>query len=97
MSFAEFIERITKITSSLIPLVLLIAGVVFISGIIKYIAAGGDEEKLKQAKNLIIYGLISISVIVMTWGVVRLLALTIFGSGGIEQGIPTELPEMFDF
>src|SRR3989344_3338669 len=42
----------------IIPILFAIATIVFLWGVILYITAGGDEEKRKEGRNYIIFGLI---------------------------------------
>ncbi|OGF90704.1 hypothetical protein A3H65_03525 [Candidatus Giovannonibacteria bacterium RIFCSPLOWO2_02_FULL_45_14] len=56
----------------IIPLLFAIATIVFLWGVILYITAGGDEEKRKEGRNYIIFGLIGLFVMVSIWGIVNL-------------------------
>ena len=67
------VERITSF-------LFVVATAVFLWGIITYVIAGGDEKKLDQAKNYIIYGLIGLFVMVAVWGIVNAICLSLFGS-----------------
>lgn len=69
----------------IIQLLIVLATVVFLWGIIRYIASAGNEEKLKEGKNLIVYGIVGLFVIISVWGLVKLLASS-FGVIGV--GIP---------
>jgi len=50
------------------------------TGIIKYAGAGGDEERLGKAKQLIVYGLLGTFIALSFWGLATLLTRTYFGS-----------------
>ncbi len=79
-SFAGFITSI--INGILVPLVFAIAFLVFIWGVYTYfILGGGNEEKRKEGKNFIIYGIIGFFVMISIWGLVSILVNT-FGFGG---------------
>jgi FtsH-binding integral membrane protein len=65
----------------LIPLLFLVATVVFLWGIILYITSGGEEEKIREGRKYIIWGLIGLFVMVALWGIVRALIATLFPSG----------------
>ncbi len=56
--------------------------VVFIWGLVKYISAAGDEAKIKEAKQFIVFGLIAFFVIMSMWGLVNIL-LSIFPGGAL--------------
>ena len=49
---------------------------VFVYGVVKFIAAAGDEQKIKDAKNYIVYGLLGLFVLVAFWGLVAILVTT---------------------
>lgn len=62
------------------PLLISISVIVFIVGVIKYIANGDDSTKREEGRNFILYGLIGLFVIVSVWGLVGVLQGT-FGLG----------------
>jgi len=79
LSFLEdLIGGIGGILRTLVPILVTLALVVFIWGLIRYIASGGDEEKRKEARQTMIWGVIIFAVIVSIWGLVALLR-SIFG------------------
>jgi hypothetical protein len=61
----------------LIPLLLAIGLVVFLWGVVKYVTAGADESKAKEGRNLMIYGIIALFVMVSVWGLVNVLTQTL--------------------
>jgi hypothetical protein len=61
----------------LIPFVIALAVLVFLWGIFKYITAGGDSEKRKEATGLIIWGIIGLFVMVSVWGLVNILVRSV--------------------
>ena len=72
----SILQQISHLVSLLVPLLITLAVVYFIWGVIKYIAAGGDEEKRKEARSMMIYGIIGLFVIVAMWGLVEVLRST---------------------
>jgi uncharacterized membrane protein len=83
------VEKIMAILNVVIPLIIAIAVVVFLVGVVKYITAGGDPEKRTEARNVIIYGIIGLFVMVAVWGLVNLLVSTF----NLQTTIP-EVPEL---
>jgi len=73
----------------LAPLLMTIAIAVFIYGVVKYIAAAGDTDKMKEAKGYIIYGILGLFVLVAFWGLIAVLVQT-FGLDAANS--PIELP-----
>ena len=61
------------ILQPLITLIIAIGLVVFLWGIVKYVTAGGDESKAKEGRDLMIYGIIALFVMVSVWGLVNIL------------------------
>lgn len=66
-SFSELIEAVINglivISFVIVPLVIIIAGYFFVT-------AGGDPQKVSQAKNMIIYALIGLVIILMAKGII---------------------------
>lgn len=69
-----------------IPFLMILATVVFLWGVIRYVTAGGDEDKLKEGRQFIIFGLVGLFVMVAVWGIVTAL-VNQFNLGG-QSGIP---------
>src|SRR3989344_3168095 len=66
-------SNIASILTTIGTILIAVAFVVFLWGIVQYILAGADEEKRATARNLIIYGIIGLFVMIAVWGVVYLL------------------------
>ena len=64
------------------------AVIFFIYVITKYITAGEDEDKRNKMKNLMVYGIIGLFVIVSMWGIVYLLV----NSFNLDLGKKVEVP-----
>ncbi len=81
------------ILNFLIPALITLGIVYFIWAVISYVIAG-DEEKKKEGRTHMIYGIIGLFVIVSVWGLVTVLANT-FGttSGGPAQNLPCVLKD----
>ena len=77
---------IPQILNIVIPILMVIATIVFIWGIISYILSAGSDERKKEAKNLIIWGLIGLFVIIAMWGLVTVIGTTFIPGG--ERIIP---------
>ena len=88
-AYAQTVEStisiLRDILNSVVPVLLIIATIVFIWGLIMYITSGGDEEKLAGAKFYMMWSIIALFVMVSIWGIVGILVDT-FDVGG--QPIP---------
>ncbi len=69
-------ETLIEIINTLIPFAIGVAVFIFIVGLIRYVNAGGDEDKVKAARNTIIWGLIIIFVMFSAVGIVNILNKT---------------------
>lgn len=67
---------IRNILSDAVVLLVGFAVVFFIYGITRYITAGEDEDRRTKMKNLMIYGIIGLFVMVSFWGIVNILINT---------------------
>lgn len=74
------------ILDQVVILLIGLAAVFFLFGILKYIARGDDEESQKKGRNIMIYGIIGLFVMVSFWGIVNILMNT-FGFQGGEMNI----------
>src|SRR3989338_7488276 len=83
-----YLNQLEQLLNAVIPVLLIIATLVFIWGVITYITAGADEEKSANARNFIIYGVIALAVIIAVWGIVKII-VTAFGVE--NEGIPTTI------
>ena len=72
----------------LVPMLIGIAVAVFFWGIIRYVRAADDPEGRKQGRNLMIYGVIAIFVMVAIWGLVALVGTIV----GADMGTGTAPP-----
>ena len=82
----DIIDVIANVVSTLIPLLISIALLVFFYGVVKYIIAKGPEAK-ETAKDTMIYGIIGLFAIVAVWGLVALIKNT-FGIYETTTDVP---------
>lgn len=84
---------LTIINGYLVPIIFAIAFIVFLWGLFTYFIQGGaDEEKRKNGRQLVIWGLIGFAVMFSLWGLVQIL-LTTFGLNASSRPcIPTAIP-----
>lgn len=67
---ATTITTISSIVTTLIPLLLSIAVLLFFWGLVKYIANASDEAAKESGKTLMIWGMIALFVMVAFWGII---------------------------
>ena len=96
---AEQFDNINKLVGDagslvnlLIVFVIGLATLVFIWGLLTYIASK-EPDKQKEAKQYMIWGIIGLFVMVSVWGLVGFLQDALFGAGGIDAG-PSGFPQI---
>ncbi len=88
----DLITRMNVIGSRLIPFFFAIAFLILIYGIVNYIRQGDNEEKRAEGRMFIIWGIVSIFVMLSIWGLVNIL----IGTFGLTNTMPTptQLPTL---
>ena len=76
---------LTSSLNRIIVFLVLAATAVFLWGVVRYISAGGDEEKTQAARSIIIYGIISLMLMIAVWGFVYVVIDFIFGTETIPK------------
>ena len=66
----DVLNLLINIVTSIIPILLSLAVLVFMWGIVKFIAQAGDEKAVAEGKQLMIWGMIALFVMVAFWGIV---------------------------
>jgi hypothetical protein len=81
------INLFTDVGLEIIPLLGAVAFFVFVYGVARYIKSTGSEKEVKDSKNLLIWGVVGMFVMVTVWGIVSFIKNELgFGSGvGIPQ------------
>jgi hypothetical protein len=74
-----------KIFDLVVKVLIGAALVLFLYGVVKYISSGDNEEERKKGKDLIIYGIIGLFVMVSVWGLVNILAGTFELNSNVVQ------------
>lgn len=83
----------TALVSSIIPLLLALAVVMFVWGVVKYFIIGaGEEAKRTQGKQFMIWAIIALVVITSVWGIVKILVGTFPGLRGYNTVLPGVKP-----
>ncbi|MEK7541259.1 MAG: pilin [Patescibacteria group bacterium] len=75
MTVTQLINDITtKIFNPLIILLFAVATMMFAWGIVQYVLGGqGSDQKMTQAKNAMLWGIIGMFVMASAWGIVAIL------------------------
>lgn len=82
-TFAGVMTTANDLIRSIVPVIVSIAVIVFLWGVTSYIRNADEPAKREEGRQLIIYGLIAIFVMVSMWGFVNLIISTVFGNDDV--------------
>lgn len=89
--FTDLVNDIGNLLNALIPLIVLIAFVAILWGLARYAMAAGNEEAQAEGRRIMLWGVITLFVMVALWGFVQLLGtltgIEIGGDGKTPGGI----------
>ena len=96
-SVDDVLDVLFSIVEAIIPLLVSCAVIVFFWGLVKFIAHADDTKAVEEGKQLIIWGLVGLFVIVALWSIVgyiqQSLGLDFAGLGGTTSpSLPTTIP-----
>jgi len=70
MTLTDIIKKFIDLGLLVIPFLSALAFLFFVYGVAKFIRAAGNEKELKDSKNLLIYGIVGLFVLVTIWGII---------------------------
>jgi hypothetical protein len=85
----DLITSIGYLIGLLLPITVAAALLAFFWGLAKFIYKGGDEEAKKEGRQLMIWGVVALFVMVSIWGLVGFIKYAIFGSSNVNSLSPT--------
>ncbi len=88
----SLLKILQNIVDAVIPFIIGLGILVFIYGIFNFISSAGDEEARANAKQLIIWGVLGIFIMISVWGLVNILMGTFFN--GTTTG-PISIPATY--
>lgn len=68
-----FLDLVAALIGRLVPIVIGLAVLVFLWGVLQYVVAK-DSDKQKEARNVMVWGVIALFVMVSVWGLVNVLS-----------------------
>lgn len=84
IAFAETLkDLIGRVLSLVNPVIALLSGlalIFFLWGLVKFVFNSGNEQSRQEGKQVMLWGIIAIFIMVSVWGIVQVLQVTIFGS-----------------
>ena len=70
MDLTAIISLFIDIGLRIIPFLGTVVFLVFVLGIVKFIKSAGSEKEIKDSKNLIIWGIVGLLILVSIWGII---------------------------
>jgi hypothetical protein len=90
-NLGDLIGKASRWALLLINFLLVLATLVFLWGIIKYISAGGDAAKVKEARSYILWGIIGLAIMASVWAIVKFVQSNV--GVGDDSTIPQDIYE----
>ncbi len=79
--FGELVYLLISFINTTVSIIIALAVLGFFWGIFKYIFSAGDSSKIEEGRKIMVWGIITIFVMVSIWGILRLLSNTFLSSG----------------
>jgi len=77
----QILFKVSTSVQTIIGLLFVVATLIFLWGVVQFIAKSGDEAAREKAKGIMTWGIIGLAVMAAAWGVAQLL-INYFGVGG---------------
>ncbi len=77
-TFAELVGCVISIFNAVIPLLAVLAIIIFFWGVIRYIASSGGAKEHVEGRQFLLWGIIALFVLFSIWGIIRILKATFF-------------------
>lgn len=87
----NIITTVTNTAKSLIGLLFVFASVVFLWGVVLFIAKADDEAARKKARGVMTWGIVGMAVMASGWGLANILVKYFGVSGGGPNVSPTNI------
>ncbi len=73
MTLSSILDMFINIAQRLIPLLGAIAFLIFVYGVARFIRSAGSEKELQNSKNIIIWGIVGLFILMSVWGIISFL------------------------
>lgn len=81
--------------SAVVPFLIGLGLVLFLAGVLKFVSAGDNEEARQGGRNMMMFGIVSLFVMVSIWGFVNILSRSFFGTDSEIQSLPRKSSTVF--
>jgi hypothetical protein len=69
----KIISAIATLVGTLVPVLVTLGLVVFLWGLVRYLWGGGSKPDIANAKKLMMWGLVTLFVMISVWGIIDLM------------------------
>ncbi|MES2223857.1 MAG: hypothetical protein V4469_02900 [Patescibacteria group bacterium] len=90
-----FDYALCTLDSSVIPFLIGLGLVLFLAGVVKFVSSGDNEEARQGGRNMMLFGIVSLFIMVSIWGFVNILSRTFFGKDSQIQSLPEKSKTLF--
>jgi len=85
MTIVPFLGRVSQhVLNPIIIFLFTVAVLVFVVGIVRFIASAGDEAGRERGKRSMMWGIVGLFIMISVYGIIRLILATFEISGGTE-------------
>lgn len=85
---ALFTYLLCILDAGIIPILISVGLIIFIAGVVRFVGAGDNEEQRQGGRNMMIFGLIALFIMVSVWAFVNVLSNSFFGKNSEIQTLP---------
>lgn len=90
MTVASVANTIVGFINMVIKVVAVGAVILFFSWLVQFIYNAGDENKIKQGRSFLLWGLLGLFILFSLWGILTLMCETFLGSAcGAGSSLPS--------
>lgn len=90
-----FTYALCILDSAVVPFLIGLGLILFLAGVLKFVSSGDNEEARQGGRNMMMFGIISLFVMVSIWGFVNILSRSFFGTDSEIQSLPKKSPNVF--
>jgi hypothetical protein len=81
--------------SAVVPFLIGLALILFLAGVVKFVSSGDNEEARQSGRNMMLFGIVALFVMVSIWGFVNILSRSFFGTDSTIQSLPRKSTTLF--
>lgn len=78
-TFRDLAKEVIRYLNLVAGFITILALLLFAFGVIKFIATAGDDQSRAAGKQLMVWGILSLFIMVSVWGIVEIISATFFG------------------